>query len=68
MENIGYYNGKVSSIEKLLIPATDRAVYFGDGVYDAVICRNNVPYLLDVHINRLFENCKRLDKIGRAHV
>ena len=61
MENIGYYNGKTSSIENLLIPATDRAVYFGDGVYDAVICRNNVPYLLDVHINRLFENCKRLD-------
>lgn len=61
MKNLGYYNGKISLIEDLQIPALDRAFYFGDGVYDAVMCRNNIPYLLDLHIDRLFQNCIALD-------
>lgn len=61
MKNLGYYNGKISLIEDLQIPATDRAFYFGDGVYDAVMCRNNIPYLLALHIDRLFQNCNTLD-------
>ncbi len=35
MENIGYYNGKFDLIEKMTVPMNDRAMYFGDGVYDA---------------------------------
>ena len=61
MNNVGYYNGQIGNIEDMKIPMTDRAIYFGDGVYDAVMCRNNIPYLLDLHINRLFENCATLD-------
>ena len=61
MNNVGYYNGKIGKITNLKIPITDRAIYFGDGVYDAVMCRNNIPYLLDTHIDRLFKNCKKLD-------
>ena len=61
MDNVGYYNGRTGKIEELYIPMTDRAIYFGDGVYDAVMCRNNIPYLLDTHIERLFKNCERLD-------
>ncbi len=61
MKSLGYYNGTISEAENLQIPATDRAFYFGDGVYDAVMCRNNIPYLLDVHIDRLFKNCQLLD-------
>ena len=61
MKNLGYYNGKISLLEDLQIPATDRAFYFGDGVYDAVMCRNNIPYLLDLHIDRLYKNCEALD-------
>lgn len=61
MNNVGYYNGKVGKIKDIKIPMTDRAIYFGDGVYDAVMCRNNIPYLLDLHIDRLYENCKKLD-------
>ena len=56
MKNLGYYNGKLGEIEKLTLPVTDRAFYFGDGVYDAVMCRNNIPYLLKNHIDRIFEN------------
>ncbi|MBQ7353737.1 MAG: aminotransferase class IV [Clostridia bacterium] len=60
MKNLGYYNGKIGEIEEISIPMTDRAFYFGDGVYDAVMCRNNIPYLLCEHINRLYENCHLL--------
>ncbi|MBQ4108878.1 MAG: aminotransferase class IV, partial [Clostridia bacterium] len=56
MKNLGYYNGKLGEIEELTLPVTDRAFYFGDGVYDAVMCRNNIPYLLKNHIDRIFEN------------
>ena len=42
MNNLGYYNGKIGLIEEMSIPMTDRAFYFGDGVYEAVLCRNNI--------------------------
>ena len=61
MKNVGDYNGKIGKIKDLKIPITDRAIYFGDGVYDAVMCRNNIPYLLDMHVDRLFQNCALLD-------
>ncbi|MBO5286543.1 MAG: aminotransferase class IV [Clostridia bacterium] len=60
MKSLGYYNGKVGLIEEISVPITDRAFYFGDGVYDAVMCRNNIPYLLDEHVERIFTNCKLL--------
>ena len=60
MKNLGYYNGKIGLLEELTVPITDRAFYFGDGVYDAVMCRNNIPYLLWEHIDRLYNNCQLL--------
>ena len=60
MKNLGYYNGKTGLINELTVPLTDRAFYFGDGVYDAVMCRNNIPYLLWEHIDRLYKNCQLL--------
>ncbi len=61
MKSLGYYNGTVCELENLTVSANDRAFYFGDGVYDAVMCRNNIPYLLDLHIDRLYKNCAILD-------
>lgn len=63
MKNLGYYNGKTGLIEEMTVPMTDRAFYFGDGVYDAVMCRNNIPYLLEEHLDRLYKNCNSLDII-----
>lgn len=60
MKNLGYYNGKTGLIEEMTVPMTDRAFYFGDGVYDAVMCRNNIPYLLSVHLDRFYKNCEKL--------
>ena len=38
--NYGYYNGTYAPLDTLTAPVTDRAFYFGDGVYDAGPCRN----------------------------
>jgi len=34
VENIAYYNGKISLIEDMMIPMNERSSYFGDGVYE----------------------------------
>lgn len=60
MTNIGYYNGVTAPIEELTIPAADRAIYFGDGVYDFCICRDGVPYLLDEHVDRFFRSMSKI--------
>ncbi len=60
MNNIGYYNGKIAPIEELTVPMTDRAIYFGDGVYEFCICKNGVPYLLAEHIDRFFSSMAKV--------
>ena len=47
MENIAYYNGKIASIEEMMIPMNERSSYFGDGVYDAMFTVQHVPLALD---------------------
>jgi D-alanine transaminase len=60
MENIGYYNGKTGPIEQMTIPMNDRAVYFGDGVYDATYAANRVIFKLEDHIDRFRSSCEKL--------
>ena len=52
MENIGYYNGTFAPIEKLMIPALDRGVYFGDGVYEALRVEQHRFFALSEHLAR----------------
>ena len=35
MRDLAYYNGKITSIDDMMIPANDRGFYFGDGIYEA---------------------------------
>ena len=56
-----YYNGSFSSIEEIRIPLTDRCIYFGDGVYDAMVGRDGKIHLFEKHIERLYRNA---DAIG----
>lgn len=65
MRNVGYYNGTIAPIEELMIPALDRAVYFGDGCYEAVLTVKGKIYAEDDHINRFFSSLKQL-KINPA--
>ena len=60
MENIGYYNGKTGPIEKMTIPMNDRAVYFGDGVYDATYAANHVIFKIEDHLDRFYSSCGKL--------
>ena len=52
MENIGYYNGTFAPMEQLMIPALDRGVYFGDGVYEALRVERHRFFALEEHLSR----------------
>ncbi len=65
MENIAYYNGEYAPLEELRIPVLDRAVYFGDGVYEAVYFNNGIPFVLADHLRR-FERSLKFARIEPA--
>lgn len=52
MTDAAYYNGKFGRISEISVPVTDRALYFGDGVYDAAAAVNGKIFALDEHIDR----------------
>lgn len=56
MKNLGYYNGKFGEIEEMTVPMKDRACYFGDGVYEATMSRNYNIFLIDEHLDRLYNS------------
>ena len=60
MKNVGYYNGEIAALEDLKVSALDRAVYFGDGVYDVAFIHNRKPVDLDDHLDRFYNSCKLL--------
>ncbi len=59
--SIAYYNGAFLEKENIRISLSDRAIFFGDGIYDAAIGGGGKIYLEEEHINRFFGNAKRLD-------
>ncbi len=61
MENFGYYNGTFAPIDELKIPACDRAVYFGDGAYEALRVENHRFFALEEHLARLRASLSFLD-------
>ena len=60
MQNIGYYNGQIAPLEELMIPALDRAVYFGDGCYEALYLVTGVLFALEEHLDRFYNSCRLL--------
>lgn len=61
LKNLGYYNGKYDTIDKISIPMTDRVCWFGDGVYEATPARNQSIYCLDEHIERFFSSASLVE-------
>lgn len=61
MKAIGYYNGHIDDLDRLTVPALDRAVYFGDGVYDVAYAVGGVPFALDDHFDRFESSCRAID-------
>ena len=61
MKPNAYYNGVFTAFENIKIPLTDRAVFFGDGIYDAAIGRNGKIFMIEEHLDRFFANAKAVD-------
>ena len=61
MKDLGYYNGKIGTLDELTVPFNDRVHFFGDGVYEATLARNYKINLLDEHIDRMFRSAAMVD-------
>ncbi len=60
MKTLGYYNGVIGEIEQMQIPMTDRAVYFGDGIYDATYAHRHKLFDLPAHLDRFYNSARLL--------
>ena len=61
MKYVGYYNGEIGDLTEMKIPMLDRAVYFGDGCYDATTFANNHIFAAKDHMDRFYNSCKLLE-------
>ena len=61
MKNVGYYNGEIGPLEEMKIPMLDRAVYFGDGCYEATTFSSNHIFALKEHYARFCRSCRLLN-------
>ena len=52
-----YYNNEIRPVETIRIPLTDRALFFGDGVYEVMLARNGRLYQSEEHFERLATSC-----------
>ncbi|MBE6634787.1 MAG: D-amino acid aminotransferase [Ruminococcaceae bacterium] len=60
MTKNAYYNGAFGNISEIKLSLTDRAVFFGDGIYDAAIGRCGKIFMAKEHIRRFFSNARRI--------
>ena len=61
MKELGYYNGRIGELNEMTVPMNDRACWFGDGVYEAGMCRNYHIFAMDEHVDRLFRSAGLLE-------
>ena len=61
MREIGYYNGKMGNLNEMEIPMQDRALFFGDGVYDVASAWKGTFFALDDHLDRFYRSCSMLE-------
>jgi len=61
LKELGYYNGRIGELNEMMVPMNDRACWFGDGVYEAGMCRNYHIFTLDEHVDRLYRSAVMLE-------
>ena len=54
---IAYFNGTIGNYEEMTIPFSDRSVFYGDAVYDAVLVLDRKAFALELHLDRLYRSC-----------
>lgn len=57
MGRIGYFNGTIGDYDAMTIPFSDRSVFYGDAVYDAVLILDRKAFALELHLDRLYKSC-----------
>ena len=60
MNSYAYYNGNFGLREEIRIPLSDRAIFFGDAIYDAAIGSYDRILWEDEHIDRFLSNAARI--------
>ena len=60
-KSVGYYNGTVGPLEEMTVPMGDRALYFGDGIYEATCVAGGVPFALEEHLDRMYNSLRLLE-------
>ncbi len=60
MLEVGYYNGEIGPLNELKCSVLDRAVYFGDGCYDATMVVNGKIVFLEDHLDRFYNSLNLL--------
>ncbi len=65
MKDFAYYNGEFHPYGEIRIPLFDRALFFGDGVYDVMIGSGRRIYQFAKHISRLLYSARH---IGMTHL
>lgn len=71
MKTLAYYNGEITEIADMKVPLNDRAMFYGDGVYDATFAHNHVIWALEDHIERFYNSAALLDIVvpmGKAEL
>ena len=61
MATKAYFNGQIGNFDEMVIPLSDRSVFFGDAVYDAVLVLGGKPFALELHLDRLYNSCALTD-------
>ena len=61
MKSVGYYNGVMGPLEEMTVPMGDRALYFGDGIYEAALVANGVVFGLEDHLDRMYNSLRLLE-------
>ena len=56
----GWHKNQWLDIDKILIPANNRGLKFGDGIFETILIRENKPILIDEHLTRLEKSSKIL--------
>ncbi len=61
MTTKAYFNGEIGNMDEMVIPLSDRSVFYGDAVYDAVLVLGKKPFALGLHLDRLYRSCELTD-------
>ncbi len=60
MNDLAYYNGRITAINDMMVPANDRGFYFGDGIYEVAMVFNYKIYALQDHLDRMERSAQML--------